>query len=73
MQIVGYNKEDVFVDFLKETTITCSYDELKTIIDFLNFVANECDDSNPECCCLHLRDFNKNWKTTSSDLIILIP
>ena len=71
MEIVGYDKEYEFTDKLKEATITCTYDELKKIASFINTVLKECENSKK--CCLHFRDYEKEWNKLSSDLIILIP
>ncbi len=72
MQIVGYNKEEEFIDNLKEATLTCTYEELKNISLFLNNIIQEYNADNPQCC-LHFRDFCKKWEKSSTDLIVLIP
>ncbi len=36
MEIVGYNKKEIFSGHLNEATITFSYEELKEIAAFLN-------------------------------------
>ncbi|WP_295091851.1 hypothetical protein [Ruminococcus sp.] len=72
MEIVGYNKEYVFTDHLNEATITCTYDELKNIVSFLDEVVKKCDNEKSNCC-VHLRDYLKEWDKSFSDLIILIP
>ena len=71
MEIVGYDRDDLFTDHLKEATITCTYDELKRIASFIDTVLKECDENGK--CCLHFRDYAKEWDSKSSDLIILIP
>ena len=68
MEIVGYNKDYIFTDHLNEATITCTYDELKEIASFLDEIIKVCDCSNPKCC-LHLRDYIKEWNKSFSDLI----
>lgn len=70
MEIVGYNREDEFTGKLKEATITCNIDELKTIADFLNNIIDNHDETP---VCVHLRDYKKDWDKHSSDLIVLIP
>lgn len=72
MEIVGYNKEGIFTDHLNEATITCTYDELNEIASFIGEVIKACDNDNKKCC-LHFRDYVKEWDTSSSDLIVLIP
>lgn len=72
MEIVGYNKDEIFSGHLKEATITCSYEELKEIAGFINNIFEKQDGTDPKCC-LHLRDYSKIWEKSSSDLIILIP
>ncbi|MBQ6945254.1 MAG: hypothetical protein IJN43_13140 [Ruminococcus sp.] len=67
MEIVGYNKNYDFTNHLNEATITCTYDELKEIASFIDDILKSANESNPTCC-LHLRDFTKDWDKSSSDL-----
>lgn len=70
MEIVGYNKNYDFTNHLNKATITCTYDELKEIASFIDDILKSANESNPTCC-LHLRDFTKDWDKSSSDLIIM--
>ncbi len=71
MDIVGYTANDVFVDFLKEATITCSLDELAQITLFFETAKNICEKEKEKSYCLHLRDLCKDWDSSSSDIIVL--
>lgn len=72
MEIVGYTKNDEFTDVLKEATITCSAEELRSIIEFLKGVEALYENA-PGQYCQHLRDNSRKWDRASSDLIVLIP
>ena len=41
MEIVGYNKDYIFTDHLNEATITCTYDELKEIAEYVTDSVND--------------------------------
>lgn len=78
MRIVGYNKNDVFVE-LREASICCTAEELKELRDFFDAVyedyssrsAEEFDALVRRGAHSHLRDFSEKWEKTSSDLIVI--
>ena len=57
MEIVGYNKKEIFSGHLNEATITFSYEELKEIAAFLNNIIEKHYDTDPKCLSASMRLF----------------
>ena len=72
MKAYGYNTKNKFVE-LKEVSLECSPEELKKIAEFLSY-ADKLHNSE-QCkngyCHSHYRDWGKDFKAGTSDLIII--
>lgn len=76
MKIFGYDSKDEEFDKiieLSQATLTCKKNDLDKIIDFLNDVKKEIDNTKVENGNhWHYRDYNDDWSEKESDLIVFI-
>lgn len=76
MKIFGYDSKDEEFDRiieLSQATLTCKKNDLDKIIDFLNDVKKEIDNTKVENGNhWHYRDYNDDWSEKESDLIVFI-
>lgn len=76
MKFFGYDSRDEEFDKiieLSQVTLTCTKNDLDKIIEFLNDVKKEIDNTKVEDGDhWHYRDYNDSWSEKESDLIIFI-
>lgn len=76
MKFFGYDSRDEEFDKiieLSQVTLTCTKNDLDKIIEFLNDVKKEIDNTKVEDGDhWHYRDYNDDWSEKESDLIVFI-
>lgn len=76
MKFFGYDSRDEEFDKiveLSQVTLTCKKNDLDKIIEFLNDVKKEIDNTKVEDGDhWHYRDYNDDWSEKESDLIVFI-